>query len=1067
MCPGWVYHPVLRVPDSLFEQHRYSKWFNGYVNDEKICEYLISWYRYVHERVANGLLGLVDSQTNVAAEADDVEGNTPAPAQGVASSEKASHDFRANVDDDPERTEFWLENSIRLKEFVILVERACKVEELNKEKRKAKIEARDSRKRPINKSFQSQSKKSREMYSCLNVSVGYSNRDRGKQYSGSKVQATYIASIGNCGSQDHFIRDCLEMAEKDKIQNVRSGNTTTRGRPLRNTTNSKSVTKDSTIRSEAREEAASPDVITGNFSLYNTNVVALIDPALTHSYVCMKLVASKSLPVEFTEFVIKVSNPLVKHVLVDRVCKNCPLMIRGHCFSADLMLFPFDEFDVILGMDWLTLHDVVVNCKRKFIELKCENGEILRTDSDESGELPVVISSMSAQRYVRKGCEAYLSYPPIREVEFGIDLVPGTSPISIAPYRMAPTELKELKVPLQELTDKGFARPSFSPWGAPVLFVKKKGGSMRHCIDSTAQQSNDKEQLRVEESDVPKNAFRTRCGHYEFLVMPFRLTNAPAIFMDLMNRIVDPSKISVIVNWKPSRNVSEVRSFLGLVDYYRHFVKGFSMIATPMTKLLQKDVKFEWFEKCQRSFEQLKAILTEAPVLVQPELGKEFVIYSDVSLNGLGCVLMQEGKVIAYASRQLKPHEKNYPTHDLELAAIMFALKIWRHHFYGEKCRIFTDHKSLKYLMTQKDLNLQQRIWLELLKDYELVIDYHPGKENVVADALSRKSLFALRAMNTRLTLSEGGLILAELRARSVFLQQTCEPQKDNCEMQAKRAQCKSVKAEHQVPSGLVQHVMIPERKWDRITMDFVTVLPPTPKKKDVVWVIVDRLTKSTHFILVRTDYSLDKLAELYVAEVVRFHGVPISIISNRDPRFTSRFWKSLQEALGTKLNFSTTFHPQTDGQFERVIQILEDMLRCCVLEFKGSWEKYLPLVKFAYKNSFQSSIKMAPYEALYGRKFRTPLYWTELSERQIHGVDLVTETEEKVKVILDYPLHIISPTEVEIRPDMTYGEESIKVLAREVQQLRNKSIALVKVLWKRHGFEEAMWETEETMRTQ
>ncbi|KAG8474842.1 hypothetical protein CXB51_031529 [Gossypium anomalum] len=191
-------------------------------------------------------------------------------------------------------------------------------------------------------------------------------------------------------------------------------------------------------------------------------------------------------------------------------------------------------------------------------------------------------------------------------------------------------------------------------------------------------------QLRVKDSDVSKTAFRTRYGHYEFLVMPFGLTNAPAIFMDLMNQIFRP-----------------------YLD--QRFVKGFSMIATPMTKLLQKDVKFEWSEKCQKSFDQLKALLTEA----------------------------LEGRVIAYASRQLKPHERNCPTHDLELAAIVFTLKIWRHYLFSEKCHVYSDHKSLKYLMTQKDLNLRQRRWLELLKDYELVIDYHPRKDNVVADALS------------------------------------------------------------------------------------------------------------------------------------------------------------------------------------------------------------------------------------------------------------------------------------------------------------------------------------------
>ncbi|KAK5772151.1 hypothetical protein PVK06_048424 [Gossypium arboreum] len=698
---------------------------------------------------------------------------------------------------------------------------------------------------------------------------------------------------------------------------------------------------------------------------------------------------------------------------------------------------------------------------------------------------------------------------------------------------------------------------------------------------------------------------------------------------------VDPNKISAILNWKPPRNITEVRSFLGLAGYYRRFVKGFSAIATPMTKLLQKDVKFEWTEKCQKSFDQLKTYLTEAPILVQPESGKEFVIYSDASLLGLGCVLMQEGRVVAYASRQLKPHEKNYPTHDLELAAIVFALKIWRHYLFGEKCHVYSDHKSLKYLMTQRDLNLRQRRWLELLKDYELVIDYHPGKANVVADALSRKSLFALRAMNVHLSILPDNVLVAELKAKPLLAHQIREAQKVDEELLAKRAECvlnnesefqiddddclrfrsrlcvpknselisiilneahcsrmaihlgstkmyndlkrrfwwhgmkrdisdfvsrclicQQVKAEHQVPSGLLQPITIPEWKWDRVTIDFVSGLPLSASKKDAVWVVVDRLTKSAHFVPVRTDFSMDKLAELYVSQIVRLHGVPISIVSDRDPRFTSRFWKKLQEALGTKLHFSTAFHPQTDGQSERIIQILEDMLRCCILEFSGSWERYLSLIEFAYNNRFQSSIRMAPYEALYGRKCRTPLFWTELGESKIFGVDLIRDAEQKVKVIreslkiasdrqksyadlkrkdIEYqvgdkvflkvspwkkilrfgrkgklsprfigpyeiservspvayrlilppelekihdvfhvsrlrryrsdPSHVISPSEVEIQANMSYEEEPIHILAREVKELRNKRVPLVKVLWLKHGIEEATWENENSMK--
>jgi hypothetical protein len=202
---------------------------------------------------------------------------------------------------------------------------------------------------------------------------------------------------------------------------------------------------------------------------------------------------------------------------------------------------------------------------------------------------------------------------------------------------------------------------------------------------------------------------------------------------------VDPSKISEILNWKLPTDVSKIRSFLGLAGYYRRFIEGFSKIVKPLTSLLEKGKEFKWDEACQKCFEELKERLTTAPVLIMSDIHKGFDVYYDASHLGLECVLMQEGKVITYASRQLRKHEKNYPTHDLELAVVVHALKIWRHYMIGNKCKIFTDHKSLKYIFTQKELNLRQRRWLELIKDYDLEIQYHPGKANVVADALSRK----------------------------------------------------------------------------------------------------------------------------------------------------------------------------------------------------------------------------------------------------------------------------------------------------------------------------------------
>ncbi|WOG86435.1 hypothetical protein DCAR_0205639 [Daucus carota subsp. sativus] len=554
---------------------------------------------------------------------------------------------------------------------------------------------------------------------------------------------------------------------------------------------------------------------------------------------------------------------------------------------------------------------------------------------------------------------------------------------------------------------------------------------------------------------------------------------------------VDPKKIEAKWNWEVPKNVTEVRSFLGMAGYYRRFVEGFSKIAGPMTKLLRKNVPFQWTEEAQQSFDELKRRLTSAPVLTTPSGQGGFVVYSDASQQGLGCVLMQYGKVIAYASRQLRPHEKSYPVHDLELAAIVFALKIWRHYLYGETFQIFTDHKSLKYLMSQKELNMRQRRWVELLKDYDCTLEYHPGKANIVADALSRKcssvanlqgstfpSLVELRKMNIGLEVDTCGVLLATLNIRPVLKERIqkaqindpklrdavervrqgqetqftlyedtlmlgnriCVPndedlrreildeahnapyamhpgatkmyntmkshywwsgmKRDVAEFTAKCLTCQQVKVEHQAPAGKLHPLSIPEWKWEKITMDFVINLPKTRKGNDAIWIIVDRLTKSAHFLPIRWGCTLDHLAQRYVNEIVRLHGVPISIVSDRDPRFTSRFWKSLQEAMGTRLNFSTAFHPQTDGQSERTIQTLEEMLRACVIEFKGSWDEYIALMEFAYNNHFHSSIGMAPYEALYGRKCRSPLYWAKEGTIILEGPELVQNAVDKVNIV-------------------------------------------------------------------
>ncbi|TYJ98018.1 reverse transcriptase [Cucumis melo var. makuwa] len=443
---------------------------------------------------------------------------------------------------------------------------------------------------------------------------------------------------------------------------------------------------------------------------------------------------------------------------------------------------------------------------------------------------------------------------------------------------------------------------------------------------------------------------------------------------------VNPQKVEAVVNWERPTSATEVRSFLGLAGYYRRFIEDFSRLALPLTALTRKNAKFEWSEKCEQSFQELKKRLVTTHILALRVTGKDYVIYCDASRLALGCVLMQDGNVIAYASRQLKEHECNYHTYDLELAAI-------------------------------KKLNLRQRRWLELIKDYDCTIEYHPaflnelrGSKAVVTteDSGSLLAQFQVRSslvteivrrqsedsnLQKKLEKSKRGLELEfELRTNGAIVKQRrlCVPnisELNNAILEEAHSLAYAMHPVRQRQGGFLNPLPVPEWKWEHITMDFLFGLPRTFSGHDGIWVIVDRLTKTTRFLPVKATSTLDQLARLYVDKIVSQYGVPVSIVSNRDPRFTSKFWSSLQKAMGTKLKFSTSFHPKTDGQSERTIQTLEDMLRACVLQLKGSWDTHLPLMEFAYNNSYQSSIGMAPYEALYGRPCRTPICWNEMGE--------------------------------------------------------------------------------------
>ncbi|GKE05801.1 putative reverse transcriptase domain-containing protein, partial [Tanacetum coccineum] len=435
--------------------------------------------------------------------------------------------------------------------------------------------------------------------------------------------------------------------------------------------------------------------------------------------------------------------------------------------------------------------------------------------------------------------------------------------------------------------------------------------------------------------------------------MPFGLTNAPAVFMDLMNRVCRPYLDKFVIVFiddiliyskTHEEHVEHLRLALellkkkklyakfskcefwlrevqflghvinGLAGYYRRFIENFSKIAKSLTILTQKCKTFYWGGEQELAFQTLKDKLCNAPVLALPNRPEEFV----------------------------------------------------RHYLYGTKSVIYTDHKSLQHIFSQKELNMRQRRWIELFSDYDCKIRYHHGKANVVADALSRKE-----RVKPKRDCKKGLDEMIEQRSDGTlyYLDRIWMSLKGDVRT---LIMDEAYKSKYYVHPGVDKmYYDLRDRYWwpgmkkdiaVYVTMDFVT-------GHDTIWVIVDRLTKSAHFLPMREDYKMDSLARLYLNEIVARHGVLILIILNRDSGFTSRFWQSMQEALGTRLEMSTAYHPQTDGQSEHTIHTLKDMLRACVLDFEGSWDVHLPLVEFSYNNSYHSSMRCAPFEALYGRK--------------------------------------------------------------------------------------------------
>ncbi|WVZ97425.1 hypothetical protein U9M48_042965 [Paspalum notatum var. saurae] len=780
-------------------------------------------------------------------------------------------------------------------------------------------------------------------------------------------QATGVRPCYKCGGAGHYANACPRKVQSNQ-QRQQPGQRQNPPQPQQGRPNQQGKApwqgKVNHVTAESAAEAS--NVVLGTFLVNSHLATVLFDTGATHSFITKSYAEQYNIPIRSTNRPMVVSTP-GETLSTSLICPRVSINIRGVEFYTKLLIIGSAGIDIILGMETLAKWDVRIDCAKRTVHLTAPDGQKVEVSATEpSGYL----HQMEAKP--TEGIRVVCEYPDV-----------------------FPDEL-----------------PGYH-------------------------------QMKIHPSDILKTAFITRFGLYEYTVMSFGLTNAPAYFMNLMNKVfmeyldkfvvvfiddiliyskteeehkdhlrlvlqklrehklyaklskcefwldqvpflglivskggimVDPSKISSVMDWKVPEVVKEVRGFLGLAGYYRRFIESFSKIAKPMTSLLEKGVPFIWTKERQAAFDELKKRLTTAPVLTLPDLTKSFT---------------------------LRKHEVNYPTPDLELAAVVHALKIWRHYLFGNRCEIYTDHKSLKYIFTQNELNMRQRRWLELIKDYDLEIHYHPGKANVVADALSRKSYVNMAVafhMPLELCAEFESLNLgfvhhttvATFEAEPTLEQEIRKHQKTDEKIQEIREQikvgksphfsedeqgivctkmyhdlkerywwygmkravaeyvavcdtCQRVKAEDQRPAGLFQPLKIPEWKWEEISMDFIVGLPRTQKGYNSIWVVVDRLTKVAHFIPVNTTYSGARLAELYISRIVCLHGVPKRIISDRGLQFTSHFWEQLHDSLDSKLRFSTAYHPQTDGQTERTNQILEDMLRACAIQYGTSWDKSLP----------------------------------------------------------------------------------------------------------------------------
>jgi hypothetical protein len=924
-----------------------------------------------------------------------------------------------------------------------------------------------------------------------------------------------------------------------------------------------------------KQPRAKKKMLTFRGTINGKSAWILLDTGSSHDFISEKFVEQHRLSVSPTTSGQKVTLADGSGQTPKGRVPRTQLNVGEHNYIIDFTVLPLSRYDAILGMDFMQKYQPRIHWSTLAFEptmnvhtstnLSYSPPEVLNVDgqvfvmiNDENdGQEDAETDDPGCTKLVKEFDELFepmpAGLPPQRTADHRIELVPGSIPPSRSSYRMSSSELEALRKQLHELLEQGKIQPSKSPYGAPVLFVKKKSGELRLCVDyralnkqtvrNTSQMPRQDELLdrlrgsrfftkmdmrsgyhlvRVHPDDVHKTAFNTRYGHYEWNVLPFGLTNAPATFQTLMNEIfadfidvfvivylddilifsntieehrvhvrqvlerlrkhslyanrekcefgrksiqflghiisqdgisMEPSKLNHIRDWPVPKSIEDIRSFLGLTGYYRRFIHKFSHIAAPLSNLTRKNARFLWTTTEQKAFDELKTAMTTGPVLIVPDDSLPFTVTTDASNYAVGAALSQDQghglQPVAFMSHRMSPAQSNYPTHEQELLAVIRALSEWRHYLDGRRFTIITDHHSLTYLQTQPKLSKRQVRWITQLADFDFDIVYRPGKDNVVADALSRRpdhrvsddkeDQSYLAGLNLH-QLHIGGDLLEEIR-RAYVNDPECAAALKNPSTSVYKIRhgllyrpddrlripkddsikgtllfeahdsilcghvgvnktarmvgqlfdwpnlrqdvrqyvstcvgCQANKASNQKPIGLMQPLPIPTRRWETVTMDLITHLPMSRQQNDAIIVFVDKLSKMVHYAACKTTVTAPEVARIFFQQIVRHHGVPNAIVSDRDPRFVSHFWQSLWKELGSKLKMSTAYHPQTDGQTERSNRTLEDMLRAYVNYAQDDWDEKLVALEIAVNNNTQDSTGFTPFYLNSGQHPHFPL---------------------------------------------------------------------------------------------